>query len=245
MIHQGCAEKKKKLDALRVRKCILQLDCTLRNALLRLYTICFTPKGNHNLISREDHCNRSFPHVWLPKTKEKKENKKEFVSPLLTRLLRKWTVCKIQRHLGLPWSAILKVVSLVSRLLDHEALVHAHQYKPSKVCSVKLWELGRFLFVSLSLCLDPAQARVVALDTSGPMTTNCGDGSVLRPRRLERPKRIIHLMSRSTRRRRARTCCGWGFPRLDCLTAEPSSLGTPPIVHRPRSWRWTSRCHWR
>ena len=27
-----------------------------------------------------------------------------------------WTVCKIQRHLGLPLSAILKVVSLVSRL---------------------------------------------------------------------------------------------------------------------------------
>ena len=40
-----------------------------------------------------------------------------------------WTVCKIQRHLGLPGSAILKVVSLVSRLLDREALIHAHQYK--------------------------------------------------------------------------------------------------------------------
>ena len=40
------------------------------------------------------------------------------------------TICKIQRHhFGLPWSAILKVVSLVSRLVDREALLHAHQYK--------------------------------------------------------------------------------------------------------------------
>ena len=39
------------------------------------------------------------------------------------------TICKIQRHLGLPGSAILKVVSLVSRLLDRDTLVDAHQYK--------------------------------------------------------------------------------------------------------------------
>ena len=43
-----------------------------------------------------------------------------------------WTVCKIQRHLGLPGSVILKVLSLVSRLLDREALVHAHQYKSER-----------------------------------------------------------------------------------------------------------------
>ena len=29
---------------------------------------------------------------------------------------------------------------------------------------------------------------MVALDTSGPMATNCGDVSVLRPRRKKRPK---------------------------------------------------------
>ena len=40
-----------------------------------------------------------------------------------------WTVCKIQRHLGLQGPAILKVVSRVWRLLDREALVHACQYK--------------------------------------------------------------------------------------------------------------------
>ena len=43
--------------------------------------------------------------------------------------VQQWTVCKIQHHLGLPGPAILKAVSLVSRLLDREALVHAHQYK--------------------------------------------------------------------------------------------------------------------
>ena len=44
------------------------------------------------------------------------------------------TICKIQHHLGLPGSAILKVVSQVSRLpvLNREALVHAHQYKSER-----------------------------------------------------------------------------------------------------------------
>ena len=53
-----------------------------------------------------------------------------------------------------------------------------------------------------------------------------------RPGRKERPKRIIHLMSRSTRRRRALVFAGVGasHPRLDCLIADPSSLWTPSLV---------------
>ena len=70
-------------------------------------------------------CNRIFKSMLVLLyffLKKKRSNTK-------MRTKEEWTVCKIQRHLGLPGSAILKVVSLVSRLLDREALVHAHQYK--------------------------------------------------------------------------------------------------------------------
>ena len=64
---------------------------------------------------------------------------------------------------------------------------------------------------------------MVALDTSGPMATNCGDVLVLRPRRKKRPKGPSpHVTCYTT----TLVAVG-GFQRLVCLTAEPSSLGTP------------------
>ena len=92
-------------------------------------TACL-PEGAWNALYRCDTPNWLVERpslIWLhwpEKQTNKQTNKKD-----LNKLLSKWTVCKIQRHLGLPGSAILKVVSLVSRLLDREALVHAHQYK--------------------------------------------------------------------------------------------------------------------
>ena len=73
--------------------------------------------------------------------------------------------------------------------------------------------------------------QVVALDTSVPMATNCCCGDVLglRPGRKERnkgpPPRVVCCTATAS----SPTCrAGWGFARLDCLSAKPSSLGTPP-----------------
>ena len=89
------------------------------------------------------------------------------------------------------------------------------------------------LFISLSLCLD-LQARCSAGDSVGhlwsdDMATNCGDVFLLRPRTKERPKGPPpHVVCYPTTAS-SRTCRGWSFPRLVCLTAEPFSLGTKPM----------------
>ena len=72
--------------------------------------------------------------------------------------------------------------------------------------------------------------RVVALDTSGLIATNCGDVLVLRPRRKERPKFPPPHVVCCALTASSRTCRSWGFPRLVCLTPEPSGLGTPPTL---------------
>ena len=119
---------------------------------------------------------------------------------------------------------------------------------PSEVCSVKLWELGRFpcSFRCRSVWIRKLVAvRVVALDTSGPIATNCGDVLVLRPRRKERPEGPPPYVVCCATTASSRACRGWGFPRLVCLTAEPSSLGTPPtldvMVCMWRSNRWLNK----
>ena len=69
--------------------------------------------------------------------------------------------------------------------------------------------------------------------TSGPMATTCGDvvSAEAGKEALERPKvPPPHVVCRTTTVISC-TSDGWGFPRLDCLTAEPSSLGTPPALH--------------
>ena len=81
--------------------------------------------------------------------------------------------------------------------------------------------------------------RVVALDTSGPIATNCGNVLVLRPRRKEWPKGPPHHVVCCATTASSRACLGWGFEfsGLVCLTAEPFSLGTPPTVCMWRSNR--------
>ena len=50
----------------------------------------------------------------------------------------------------------------------------------------------------------------MALDTSGPMATNCGDVFVLRPGKKERPKGLLpHVACCTTAS--FLTCRGWGF----------------------------------
>ena len=116
---------------------------------------------------------------------------------------------------------------------------------PSEVCSVKLWEFGRFpcSFRCRSVWIRKLVAvRVVALDTSGPIATNCGYVLVLRPGRKDRPDcPPPHAVCCATTAS-SRACLVWGFPRLVFLTAELSSLGTPPTLDLTvcmwRSNRW-------
>ena len=86
------------------------------------------------------------------------------------------------------------------------------------------------LFVSLSLCLE-SQARWSAGCSVGYFSSDgyehVGLWFALRPGRKERPKGPPTLVACYSTTTSFRTCRGWGFPRLDCLTAEPSSLGTP------------------
>ena len=102
---------------------------------------------------------------------------------------------------------------------------------PSEVCSVKLWELGRFpwSFRCHSVWNRKLVAvRVVALDTSHPMATNMWDCGLRWGRGGRSGLRALHLTLRATRRRAlVLVAVGASLARLDCLTAEPSSLGTP------------------
>ena len=100
----------------------------------------------------------------------------------------------------------------------------------SEVCSVKLWELGRLRcsFRCRSVWIrKPVVVRVVGLDTSRPMATNMWGVLVLRRGRKERPQGPPPHVACCTTTASSCTCRGWGFPRLDCLTAELSRLGTP------------------
>ena len=77
---------------------------------------------------------------------------------------------------------------------------------PSEVCSVKLWELGRFpcSFCFLTVWNHKLVAvRVVALDTSRPMATDMWDCGLRWGREGRSGLRAVQLMSRATRRRRA------------------------------------------
>ena len=147
-------------------------------------------------------------------------------------------------------SWITGVRHLESRFASRDYSIAKHLYmhintNPSEVCSEKLWELGRFpcSFRCRSVwILKLVAVLVVALDTSSPIATNCGDVLVLRPRRKERPLGPPpHVVCCATTAS-SRACRGWGFPRLVCLTAEPSSLGTPPTLDVTvcmwRSNRW-------
>ena len=81
--------------------------------------------------------------------------------------------------------------------------------------------------------------RVVALDTSGPMATNCGDVSVPRLRRKERPK-ALHFMSCGTRRRRALVLVavgasqGWSASLLSLPALEHRLVGLGVLVNVDR-----------
>ena len=86
------------------------------------------------------------------------------------------------------------------------------------------------MFVLLSHCLE-SQACCSAGCSAGYFSSD-GYGHVglwfaLRPGRKERPKGRPTHVACYTMTTSSRTCRGWCFPRLVCLTAEPSSLGTP------------------
>ena len=64
--------------------------------------------------------------------------------------------CQVQGHLGLPWSAILTVVLLVSRQLDRKAHVHAHQYNVLEHIMQQIyWYSTEQMF-----CCKPPQTRL-------------------------------------------------------------------------------------
>ena len=70
---------------------------------------------------------------------------------------------------------------------------------------------------------------VVVLDTSGPisMVKSCGDAVTAEAGRIgrkERPEGPPPHVACCTTTASARTCRGWGFPGLDCLTAEQNHL---------------------
>ena len=140
----------------------------------------------------------------------------------------------------------MKVVSLnasfaTARSRSTCTVMHINTNPAIGVCSVRWWELGRFsLFVSLLLRLD-SQARCCADGSVGYFWSDgyeLGMCSMLRPGRKERPEGPPRPhVARCTTTVSSCTCRGWGSPRLDCLTAEPSSLGTLSTLDVIAIWR--------
>ena len=95
----------------------------------------------------------------------------------------------------------------------------------SGVFSVKLWELEHFpcsVRCRSAWIRELVDVRVVVLDSSRPMATKCGMWLVLGQGRSG-----LYLMSWCTTTASSRLFRGSGFPSMNCLTAEPSSLWTP------------------
>ena len=105
-----------------------------------------TPVTHKRLLESRSENVRAFP-FWS-QNDERQRHPAPSQQCQLTKI-QNFALCKIQRHLGLPGSTILKVVSLVSRLLDREALAHVHQHKSKR--SLKREVEASSSFVSLLL----------------------------------------------------------------------------------------------